>query len=129
MERRTTNSVDARRAAAYLSKYCTECVGCIECIFDNGNEGQDCRINSGRAPVRWELPSIWSAQDITLAKAMMPFAKTIVWPIEEKPNPNHRYFKGEGQRTIPLPTGAFNNLRPGEIISLADIVGGEADAR
>lgn len=95
MERRTTNSVDARRAAAYLSKYCTECVGCIECIFDIGNEGQDCRINSGRAPVRWELPSIWSAQDITLAKAMMPFAKTIVWPIEEKPNPNHRYFKGE----------------------------------
>lgn len=50
MEKRTTNSVDARRAAAYLSKYCTECVGCIECIFDIGNEGQDCRINSGRAP-------------------------------------------------------------------------------
>ena len=70
-----------------------------------------------------------SAQDIALAKAMMPFAKTIVWPIEAKPNPNHRYFKGEGQRTIPLPTGAFNNLRPGEIINLADIVGGTDDAR
>lgn len=40
MEKRTTNSVDARRAAAYLSKYCTECVGCIECIFDIGNEGR-----------------------------------------------------------------------------------------
>lgn len=50
MERRTTNSVDARRAAAYLSKYCTECVGCIECIFDIGNEGQSCIINSGCAP-------------------------------------------------------------------------------
>lgn len=49
--------------------------------------------------------------------------------IEAKPNPNHRYFKGEGQRTIPLPTGAFNNLRPGEIINLADIVGGTDDAR
>lgn len=39
------------------------------------------------------------------------------------PNPNHRYFKGDGQRTIPLPTCAFRNLRPGEIVSLADIVG------
>ena len=61
--------------------------------------------------------------------AMMPFAKTIVWPIERNPNPNHRYFKGDGQRTIPLPTCAFRNLRPGEIVSLADIVGGKADAR
>lgn len=64
-----------------------------------------------------------------LAKAMMPFAKTIVWPVEAKPNPNHRYFKGDGQRTIPLPTGSFNNLRPCEIINLADIVGGTDDAR
>lgn len=125
----TTNAADARRAADYLSRYCTECVGCTGCIFDNGNEGQSCIINSGCAPVSWELPSIWSAQDIALAKAMMPFAKTIVWPIEGRPNPNHRYFKGEGLRTIPLPTGSFNNLRPGEIISLADIVGGTDDAR
>lgn len=128
MERKTTNSVDARRAAAYLSKYCTECVGCIECIFDNGNDGKFCSINNGIAPCCWDLPSIWTAQDIALAKAMMPFAKTIVWPIERNPNPNHRYFKGDGQRTIPLPTGAFRNLRPGEIVSLADIVGGKADA-
>lgn len=126
---RTTNSHDARRAADYLSKYCTDCVGCTECIFDIGDEGQSCRINSGCAPVGWNLPSIWTAQDIALAKAMMPFAKTIVWPIERNPNPNHRYFKGDGQRTIPLPTCAFRNLRPGEIVSLADIVGGKADAR
>lgn len=126
---RTTNSADARRAADYLSRYCGDCVGCVNCTFDNGNEGQSCIINSGCSPVSWELPSIWSAQDIALAKAMMPFAKTIVWPIEAKPNPNHRYFKGEGQRTIPLPTGAFDNLRPGEIINLADIVGGTDDAR
>lgn len=63
-----------------------------------------------------------------LAKAMLPFAKTIVWPVEAKPNPNHRYFKGEGQRTIPLPTGAFKALSPGEAVSLADIVGGADDA-
>lgn len=125
---RTTNSAEARRAAAYLNRYCSECPGCAGCIFDNGNEGQSCIINDGRAPMWWELPSIWTAQDIALAKAMMPFAKTIVWPVEENPNPNHRYFRGEGQRTIPLPTGAFNNLRPGEIISLDDIVGGKADA-
>lgn len=64
-----------------------------------------------------------------LAKAMMPYAKTIVWPVEVNPNPNHRYFKGEGQRTIPLSTGSFSNLRPGEIINLADIVGGTDDTR
>lgn len=126
---RTTNSADARRAADYLSRYCADCVGCVNRTFDNGNEGQSCNINSGCSPVSWELPSIWSAQDIALAKAMMPFAKTIVWPVEANPNPSHRYFKGDGQRTIPLPTGAFNNLRPGEIVNLADIVGGEADAR
>lgn len=108
---RTTNSHDARRAADYLSKYCTDCVGCTNCIFDIGDEGQSCRINSGCAPVGWNLPSIWTAQDIALAKAMMPFAKTIVWPIERNPNPNHRYFKGDGQRTIPLPTCAFRKLR------------------
>lgn len=119
---RTTNSADARRAADYLSRYCDECIGCVNCIFDIGEEGQSCRINDGRAPIGWVLPSFWTAQDIALAK-------TIVWPIEAKPNPNHRYFKGEGQRTIPLPTGAFNNLRPGEIINLADIVGGTDDAR
>lgn len=128
MERRTTNSVDARRAADYLSKYCTDHVGCTDCIFDIGDEGQSCII-VGCVPVDWDLPSIWTAQDIALAKAMMPFAKTIVWPVEVNPNPNHRYFKGDGQRTIPLPTCAFRNLRPGEIVSLADIVGGKADAR
>lgn len=126
---RTTNAADARRAADYLSRYCNDRYGCAGCIFDIGDNGQSCRINTGCAPIRWELPSIWTAQDIALAKAMMPFAKTIVWPIEAKPNPNHRYFKGEGQRTIPLPTGAFNNLRPGEIINLADIVGGTDDAQ
>lgn len=125
---RTTNSAEARRAAAYLSKYCTECVGHTGCIFDNGNGGQSCIINSGSSPIGWELPPIWTEQDIALAKAMMPFAKTIVWPIEGNPNPNHRYFKGDGQRTIPLPTGAFNNLRPGEIVNLADIAGGADDA-
>ena len=126
---RTTNSADARRAADYLSRYCDECIGCVNCIFDTGDEGQSCHINNGCAPVSWVLPSIWTEQDIALAKAMMPFAKTIVWPVELNPNPNHRYFEGEGQRTIPLPTGAFNNLRPGEIINLADIVGGTDDAR
>ena len=75
---RTTNSHDARRAADYLSKYCTDCVGCTDCIFDIGDEGQSCRINSGCAPVGWNLPSIWTAQDIALAKAMMPFAKTVI---------------------------------------------------
>lgn len=44
MERRTTNSVDARRAADYLSKYCTDHVGCTDCIFDIGDEGQSCII-------------------------------------------------------------------------------------
>lgn len=98
---RTTNSADARRAADYLSRYCGECVGCVNCTFDIGDEGQSCRINNGCAPVSWALPSIWTEQDIMLAKAMMPFAKTIVWPVEANPNPNHRYFKGDGQRTIP----------------------------
>lgn len=125
---RTTNSADARRAADYLSRYCGDCVGCVNCTFDIGDEGQSCRINNGCAPVSWALPSIWTEQDIMLAKAMLPFAKTIVWPIEAKPNPNHRYFKGDGQRTIPLPTGAFNNLRPGEIVNLSDIAGGADDA-
>lgn len=124
----TTTSVLARRAAEYLSKYCTECVGCTGCIFDNGNEGQSCIINSGCSPVSWELPSIWTAQDIALAKAMMPYAKIIFWPIESNPNPNHRYFKGDGQRTIPLPTEAFKALSPGEAVLLADIVGGADDA-
>ena len=124
---RTTNSADARRAADYLSRYCDEngtdvCKGCF------AREDSGFCILCESSPNNWELPSIWSAQDIALAKAMMPFAKTIVWPIEAKPNPNHRYFKGEGQRTIPLPTGSFNNLRPGEIINLADIVGGTDDA-
>lgn len=125
---RMTNSADARRAADYLSRYCNEngtdvCTGCF------AREDSGFCILCESSPNNWKLPSIWSAQDIALAKAMMPFAKTIVWPIEAKPNPNHRYFKGEGQRTIPLPTGAFNNLRPGEIINLADIVGGTDDAR
>lgn len=44
---RTTNSADARRAADYLSRYCGDCVGCVNCTFDNGNEGQSCIINSG----------------------------------------------------------------------------------
>lgn len=126
---RTTNSADALRAADYLSRYCAEGIGCVNCTFDIGNEGQSCRINSGCSPISWELPSIWTAQDIALAKAMMPFAKAIVWPVEVNPNPNHRYFKGNGQRAIPLPTGAFNNLRPGEIINLTDIVGGTDNAR
>ena len=112
---RTTNSADARRAADYLSRYCNEngtdvCKGCF------AREDSGFCILCESSPNNWELPSIWSAQDIALAKAMIPFAKTIVWPIE-------------GKRTIPLPTGAFNNLRPGEIINLADIVGGTDDAR
>lgn len=45
---RTTNSADARRAADYLSRYCDECIGCVNCIFDIGEEGQSCRINDGR---------------------------------------------------------------------------------
>lgn len=103
---RMTNSADARRAADYLSRYCNEngtdvCKGCF------AREDSGFCILCESSPNNWKLPSIWSAQDIALAKAMMPFAKTIVWPIEAKPNPNHRYFKGEGQRTIPLPTGAL----------------------
>lgn len=66
---RTTNSADARRAADYLSRYCDDCVGCVNCIFDIGDEGRSCRINDGRAPVSWTLPSIWTEQDIMLAKA------------------------------------------------------------
>ena len=62
---------------------------------------------------------------MALAKAMMPYAKIIFWPIESNPNPNHRYFKGDGQRTIPLPTGAFKALSPGEAVSLVvlDMIG------
>lgn len=125
---RTTNSAEARRAAEYLSKHCGEigadtCKGCFA-----RDDGGFCIFRES-LPNNWNLPSIWTAQDIALAKAMMPYAKTIVWPVEANPNPNHRYFKGDGQRTIPLPTGAFNNLRPGEIINLADIVGGTDDAR
>ena len=74
---RTTNSADARRAADYLSRYCDECIGCVNCIFDIGEEGQSCRVNDGNAPISWVLPSFWTVQDIALAKAMMPFAKTI----------------------------------------------------
>lgn len=47
---RTTNSADARRAADYLSRYCDDCIGCVNCIFDIGEEGQSCRINDGNAP-------------------------------------------------------------------------------
>lgn len=65
---------------------------------------------------------------MALAKAMMPYAKIIFWPIESNPNPNHRYFKGDGQRTIPLPTGAFKALSPGEAVSLVDIAGGADNA-
>lgn len=104
---RTTNSADARRAADYLSRYCDDCVRCVNCIFDIGGKGQFCRINDGRAPVGWVLPSFWTAQDIALAKAMMPFAKTIVWPIEAKPNPNHRYFKGRGSAHHPAADRGF----------------------
>lgn len=71
---RTTNSADARRAADYLSRYCNEngtdvCKGCF------AREDSGFCILCESSPNNWELPSIWSAQDIALAKAMMPFAK------------------------------------------------------
>lgn len=49
---RTTNSADARRAADYLSRYCADCIGCVNCIFDTGDEGQSCHINNGVRPYR-----------------------------------------------------------------------------
>lgn len=42
---RTTNSADARRAADYLSRYCDECIGCVNCIFDIGEAAHEAHIN------------------------------------------------------------------------------------
>ena len=108
----TTTSVLARRAAKYLSKYCAEHKGCVTCAFAN-RSNSTCEINIAKFPSLWKFTPLWSDADVALAKAMMPYAKIIFWPIESNPNPNHRYFKGDGQRTIPLPTGAFKALSPG----------------
>lgn len=110
----TTTSVLARRAAKYLSKYCAEHKGCVNCAFAN-RSNSTCEINIAKFPSLWKFTPLWSDADVALAKAMMPYAKIIFWPIESNPNPNHRYFKGDGQRTIPLPTGAFKALSPGEV--------------
>lgn len=125
----TTTSVLARRAAKYLSKYCAEHKGCVNCAFAN-RSNSTCEINIAKFPSLWKFTPLWSDADVELAKAMMPYAKIIFWPIESNPNPNHRYFKGDGQRTIPLPTGAFKALSPGEAVSLVDIAiaGGADDA-
>lgn len=71
---RMTNSADARRAADYLSRYCNEngtdvCKGCF------AREDSGFCILCESSPNNWELPSIWSAQDIALAKAMMRLQK------------------------------------------------------
>ena len=123
----TTTSVLARRAAKYLSKYCAEHKGCVDCAFAN-RSNSTCEINIAKFPSLWKFTPLWSDADVALAKAMMPYAKIIFWPIESNPNPNHRYFKGDGQRAIPLPTGAFKALSPGEAVSLVDIAGGADNA-
>lgn len=69
----TTTSVLARRAAKYLSKYCAEHKGCVNCAFAN-RSNSTCEINIAKFPSLWKFTPLWSDADVALAKAMMSYA-------------------------------------------------------
>lgn len=71
----TTTSVLARRAAKYLSKYCAEHKGCVNCAFAN-RSNSTCEINIAKFPSLWKFTPLWSDADVALAKAMMPYGET-----------------------------------------------------
>lgn len=66
----TTTSVLARRAAKYLSKYCAEHKGCVNCAFAN-RSNSTCEINIAKFPSLWKFTPLWSDADVAQAALKM----------------------------------------------------------